>query len=185
MIRHGVPETTDLMYLVDLIQTVWIQATLGISHCTTPTCGSLHLVLCLYVATLELELVMTGHFSAIYVRHQKSDQRWWEWTNKPIVEILCFDPGLILPGRVHLRESLLCKLAELENHIRSIIVQKWNGSKHRVQLLFSHGTWGIQCDNSSWYMGHAMLYNGYGGNPWPWTIGYTTVYTLHGPWVLQ
>ena len=33
------------------------------------------------------------------------------------------------------------------------------GEGHRLQLLFPHGSWGMQRDRIPWTMGHAMLYN--------------------------
>ena len=52
-------------------------------------------------------------------------------------------------------------------------------STEPLQLLFPHGTWGMQCNKSSWDMGCAMLHN--------------TLYNpiidgkliVHGSWVVQ
>ena len=59
-------------------------------------------------------------------------------------------------------------LLELARQVGGKIIQVRKVPAHRVQLLFPHGTWGIQCDNSSWYMGCATLYNALYN---PWTMG--------------
>ena len=86
--------------------------------------------------------------------------------------------GCPVPAVVTIQDDVEMTMVPRENE-EAIPVQV---ERHRVQLLFPHGSWSIQCDKTPWVMGHTTLYNGTNA---PWVMGCTTVPAPHGSWVVQ
>ena len=66
--------------------------------------------------------------------------------------------------------------------LRTFICARSTCAFHRVQWLFPHVTWGMQCDKSSWWMGCAMLYNALYN---PWTMGGENIVQPHHQWEIN